>query len=100
MSYQVVLNSKHFIFGLFQARVEQHHEVLDIGCGWGSLAIEIVRKTGCKYTGITLAEEQLKLAEQRVKEAGLQVCDYIASLVIFPFYFARHYHVLFCLNFA
>ncbi|KMT16559.1 hypothetical protein BVRB_3g048510 isoform B [Beta vulgaris subsp. vulgaris] len=65
-----------------KARVEQHHEVLDIGCGWGSLAIEVVRKTGCKYTGITLAEEQLKLAEQRVKEAGLQdniqflLCDY------------------------
>ncbi|XP_056694663.1 uncharacterized protein [Spinacia oleracea] len=65
-----------------KARVKKHHEVLDIGCGWGSLAIEIVRKTGCRYTGITLAEEQLKVAEQRVKEAGLQdnirflLCDY------------------------
>jgi len=47
--------------------------LLDIGCGWGSLAIEVVKKTGCRYTGITLAEEQLKYAEQRVKEAGLQV---------------------------
>ncbi|KAL2921273.1 Sphingolipid C9-methyltransferase, partial [Bienertia sinuspersici] len=54
------------------ARVKQHHEVLDIGCGWGSLAIETVRKTGCRYTGITLAKEQLKVAEHRVKEAGLQ----------------------------
>ncbi|XP_056694673.1 uncharacterized protein [Spinacia oleracea] len=65
-----------------KARVEKQHEVLDIGCGWGSLAIEIVKKTGCRYTGITLAEEQLKLAEQRVKDAGLQdhitflLCDY------------------------
>ncbi|KAL2921264.1 Tuberculostearic acid methyltransferase UfaA1 [Bienertia sinuspersici] len=41
-----------------------------------------VRRTGCRYTGITLAEEQLKYAKQRVKEAGLQdritflLCDY------------------------
>lgn len=57
----------------FQARVEKHHEVLEIGCGWGTLAMEVVRRTGCKYTGITLSEEQLRYAEQRVKEAGLQV---------------------------
>ncbi|KAH9618837.1 hypothetical protein KSS87_006533 [Heliosperma pusillum] len=55
-----------------KARVEKHHEVLEIGCGWGSLAIEVVKRTGCKYTGITLSEEQLKFAERRVKEAGLQ----------------------------
>jgi cyclopropane-fatty-acyl-phospholipid synthase len=47
--------------------------VLEIGCGWGTLAMEVVRRTGCKYTGITLSEEQLRYAEQRVKEAGLQV---------------------------
>ncbi|KNA06672.1 hypothetical protein SOVF_178870 [Spinacia oleracea] len=67
---------------LEKARVEKHHEVLEIGCGWGSLAIEVVKRTGCRYTGITLSEEQLTYAEQRVKEAGLQdrirflLCDY------------------------
>ncbi|XP_057531552.1 uncharacterized protein LOC130809766 isoform X2 [Amaranthus tricolor] len=67
---------------LDKARVEKHHEVLEIGCGWGTLAMEVVRRTGCKYTGITLSEEQLRYAEQRVKEAGLQdrirflLCDY------------------------
>ena len=64
-----------------QAKVEEHHELLEIGCGWGSLAIEAVKKTGCRYTGITLAEEQLKYAEQRVKEAGLQVPFSFTSLV-------------------
>ncbi|XP_074290881.1 uncharacterized protein LOC141617601 isoform X1 [Silene latifolia] len=63
-----------------KARVEKHHEVLEIGCGWGSLAIEVVKRTGCKYTGITLSEEQLKFAERRVKEAGLQ--DRIRFLLI------------------
>ncbi|TKY51839.1 Tuberculostearic acid methyltransferase UfaA1 [Spatholobus suberectus] len=65
-----------------KARIDKTHEILEIGCGWGSLAIEIVKQTGCKYTGITLSKEQLKLAEKKVKDAGLQdhikflLCDY------------------------
>ncbi|XVF62803.1 hypothetical protein PTKIN_Ptkin09bG0037600 [Pterospermum kingtungense] len=65
-----------------KARIGKEHEVLDIGCGWGRFAIEVVRRTGCKYTGITLSEEQLKFAQAKVKEAGLQdnikllLCDY------------------------
>ncbi|XP_020222395.1 uncharacterized protein LOC109804891 [Cajanus cajan] len=65
-----------------KARIDKTHEILDIGCGWGSLAIEVVKQTGCKYTGITLSKEQLKLAEKRVQDAGLQdrikflLCDY------------------------
>ena len=39
------------------------------------MALEIVKLTGCKYTGITLSEEQLKFAQQRVKEAGLEVSN-------------------------
>ncbi|XP_030508263.2 uncharacterized protein LOC115723007 [Cannabis sativa] len=65
-----------------KAKIGKNHEVLEIGCGWGSLAIEVVKRTGCKYTGITLSEEQLKLAQKKVKDAGLQenikflLCDY------------------------
>ncbi|KAL8139603.1 hypothetical protein V2J09_005624 [Rumex salicifolius] len=55
-----------------KAKIEKSHEILEIGCGWGSLAIEAVRLTGCKYTGITLSKEQLRFAEERVKEAGFQ----------------------------
>ncbi|GAU25286.1 hypothetical protein TSUD_17990, partial [Trifolium subterraneum] len=54
------------------ARIERKHEILDIGCGWGGFAIEVVKQTGCKYTGITLSKEQLKYAENKVKEAGLK----------------------------
>lgn len=67
-------------FQKVQARIEKHHEVLEIGCGWGSLAMEVVKRTGCKYTGITLSEEQLKYAEMRVKEAGLQVLIALTTL--------------------
>ncbi|KAJ4835354.1 hypothetical protein Tsubulata_021581 [Turnera subulata] len=65
-----------------KARIESKHEVLDIGCGWGTFAIEVVKQTGCKYTGITLSKEQLNFAELKVKDAGLQdrirflLCDY------------------------
>ncbi|GJN13043.1 hypothetical protein PR202_ga31376 [Eleusine coracana subsp. coracana] len=65
-----------------KAKVESGHHVLDIGCGWGTLAIRLVKKTGCKYTGITLSEEQLKYAMRKVKESGLEdritlfLCDY------------------------
>ncbi|KAK2400154.1 Cyclopropane-fatty-acyl-phospholipid synthase [Trifolium repens] len=65
-----------------KARIDRKHEILDIGCGWGGFAIEVVRQTGCKYTGITLSKEQLKYAENKVKEAGLKdhitflLCDY------------------------
>uniref|UniRef100_A0ACD5YZW2 Uncharacterized protein n=1 Tax=Avena sativa TaxID=4498 RepID=A0ACD5YZW2_AVESA len=65
-----------------KAKVEGRHHVLDIGSGWGSLAIQVVKQTGCKYTGITLSEEQLKFAEKKVREAGLEehinflLCDY------------------------
>ncbi|KAL0414264.1 UNVERIFIED_CONTAM: putative fatty acid methyltransferase [Sesamum radiatum] len=65
-----------------QARISKEHHILEIGCGWGSLALEVVKRTGCKYTGITLSEKQLQYAEMKVKEAGLQdriellLCDY------------------------
>ncbi|KAK2361731.1 Cyclopropane-fatty-acyl-phospholipid synthase [Trifolium repens] len=60
-------------------RIEKKHEIHEIGCGWGSLAIEVVKRTGCKYTGITLSKEQLKFAEERVKDASLQLTLYRKS---------------------
>lgn len=46
--------------------------VLEIGCGWGGFALEAVRQTGCRVTGITISQEQHLLARQRVREAGLE----------------------------
>ncbi|GBG62545.1 hypothetical protein CBR_g31184 [Chara braunii] len=55
-----------------KARIKPHHRVLEIGFGWGSLSMEIVRRAGCHVTGITLSRRQLELAEKRVRAAGLQ----------------------------
>ncbi|WOL20600.1 hypothetical protein Cni_G29405 [Canna indica] len=57
---------------LLLAQIDGKHEVLEIGCRWGSLAIDVVKRTGCRYTGITLSEEQLKYAKRRAKQAGLE----------------------------
>lgn len=64
--------NEHSFLSILQARVKSSHEVLEIGCGWGALAIQLVRRTGCRYTGITLSQEQLEYAQNIVKEAGLQ----------------------------
>ena len=46
-------------------------EVLDIGCGWGGLALTLARDHGARVTGITLSTEQLAAARQRAEEEGL-----------------------------
>lgn len=44
---------------------------LDIGCGWGGMALAIHRVTGGEVLGITLSEEQLKVARERAEAAGV-----------------------------
>jgi len=46
-------------------------KVLDIGCGWGGLALYIAQVADVEVLGITLAEEQLELARKRAGELGL-----------------------------
>lgn len=53
------------------ARIKQTDHVLEIGTGWGSFAIEAVRRTGCRVTSLTLSKEQKILADDRIAEAGL-----------------------------
>jgi cyclopropane-fatty-acyl-phospholipid synthase len=46
-------------------------KVLDIGSGWGGLALYLARETGAEVTGLTLSEEQHKVATRRAAQAGL-----------------------------
>ena len=55
-----------------KAHIESTDHVLEIGCGWGGFAMEAVKQTGCRVTGITVSEEQYQLAQERVLQAGLQ----------------------------
>ncbi len=47
-------------------------EVLDIGCGWGGMALTLARDYGARVTGITLSTEQLAEAQARAAAEGLQ----------------------------
>ena len=53
--------------------LKPEHHVLDIGCGWGGLALYLNKVSGARVTGITLSVEQLKVARERAEAAG--VCD-------------------------
>ena len=46
--------------------------VLDIGSGWGSLAIEIAKASKCEVIGITLSENQLEYSNKKAKELNLE----------------------------
>lgn len=46
--------------------------LLEIGTGWGGLAIHLARRTGCQITTTTISGEQAHLARQRIKDAGLE----------------------------
>jgi len=56
--------------------------VLDIGCGWGGMALSLARDYGVHVLGITLSQEQLNVATARARAAGLsgqvefRLCDY------------------------
>jgi cyclopropane-fatty-acyl-phospholipid synthase len=47
------------------------NRLLDIGCGWGALAIRAAQKFGAQVVGVTLSENQYRLARERVAQAGL-----------------------------
>ncbi|MFJ8110247.1 class I SAM-dependent methyltransferase [Streptomyces sp. NPDC096132] len=45
--------------------------LLDVGCGWGSMAVHAAREHGVRVVGITLSQEQAAYARKRVADAGL-----------------------------
>jgi len=44
---------------------------LDIGCGWGALVIHAAQRYGVRAHGVTLSPQQLKVAQERIAQAGL-----------------------------
>ena len=52
-------------------RLKEGERLLDIGCGWGALIMHAAEHYGVEALGITLAEKQLALANERIDAAGL-----------------------------
>ena len=85
-------------------------KVLDIGCGWGGTALYLNRVADVDVLGITLSEEQLKVARQRAADAGVadrvkfELIDYrsltgtfdrIVSIGMFEHVGAKHFNEFF-----
>jgi cyclopropane-fatty-acyl-phospholipid synthase len=64
------LAKKRHLAAKLQLR-EPRKRVLDIGCGWGGLALYLAEVAGARVTGITLSHEQLEIARRRASEQGL-----------------------------
>nr|WSW68836.1 cyclopropane-fatty-acyl-phospholipid synthase family protein [Streptomyces sp. NBC_00995] len=51
--------------------LKEDDRLLDVGCGWGSMAIHAARDYGARVTGVTLSVEQAAFARKRIAEEGL-----------------------------
>ena len=84
--------------------------VLDIGCGWGGMALYLHKVAGVDVLGVTLSKEQLKVARERAAKAGVadrvkfELIDYrhlddrfdrIVSVGMFEHVGAKHYDEFF-----
>src|SRR3954453_15545478 len=84
--------------------------VLDIGCGWGGMALYLHKGAGVDVLGVTLSEHQLKIARERAAAAGVtdhvkfELIDYrhldeafdrIVSVGMFEHVGAKHYDEFF-----
>ncbi|WP_435000962.1 class I SAM-dependent methyltransferase [Sulfitobacter sp. MF3-043] len=87
--------------------IEPGMTVLDIGCGWGGMALTLARDFGARVVGTTLSKEQHAYATQRAKRDGLadrinfRLCDYrhvegtfdrIVSVGMFEHVGLRHFN--------
>jgi cyclopropane-fatty-acyl-phospholipid synthase len=53
-------------------RLGPDNHLLEIGTGWGGMAIHAARRSACRVTTTTISREQYELAQCRVHEAGLE----------------------------
>lgn len=62
---QAQINKMNLISKKLLLKPDQN--ILDIGCGWGGLSLHINKVSGAKVTGVTLSEEQLKIAQNNAE---------------------------------
>jgi cyclopropane-fatty-acyl-phospholipid synthase len=55
-----------------QLKLEKSDSVIEIGTGWGGMAIYMAKQYGCHVTTTTISDEQYAYAQEKVSEAGLE----------------------------
>ena len=53
--------------------IQKDHHVLEVGSGWGTLAIEMAKRTGCKVTTITVSQKQFEFVKERLEIESLKI---------------------------
>ena len=51
--------------------IKKGQKVLEVGCGWGGMAIEIAKQKNCEVTGISLSKNQIQYCKEKAKKLGL-----------------------------
>ncbi len=51
--------------------IKEGSKVLEVGCGWGGMALEIAKQKNCEVTGISLSKNQIMYCKEKAKELGL-----------------------------
>ena len=51
--------------------IKQGQKILEVGCGWGGMALEIAKQKGCEVTGISLSKNQINYCKKKAKEMKL-----------------------------
>lgn len=64
---------------LDKAGIKPGDHILEIGCGWGSLAVRAVHRFGCRVTCLTLSEKQRDVVLERLEREGIS--DYVTVKV-------------------
>jgi len=53
-------------------KLTEKDHLLEIGTGWGGLAVHAAKHYGCRVTTTTISDEQFKFAEERIQQAGVE----------------------------
>ena len=51
--------------------IKKGQKVLEVGCGWGGMALEIAKQKNCEVTGISLSKNQIQYCKEKAKKLGL-----------------------------
>ncbi len=51
--------------------IKEGQKILEVGCGWGGMALEIAKQKNCEVTGISLSKNQIEYCKSKAEEKGL-----------------------------
>ena len=51
--------------------IKEGQKILEVGCGWGGMALEVAKQKNCEVTGISLSKNQIEYCKSKAEEKGL-----------------------------